>query len=329
VRSWRDSGAHAGPGDGFWSTADHDSVDLTALPPASMVTGWWDLFLRSQLSDFAALREAGVPARIVVGPWLHGEPRELRAIVRSDVAWLDHRLRGGPAPRGKAVRVFLQQAGRWLQFDEWPPAAARPVVLHLRAGGGLTEDPAEDGARPSRFRYDPFDPTPSAGGPLLQPPGKQVDNRAIESRPDVLTFTGVPLPTDLDLVGPVRARVYVRPELEHADVFVRLCDVDPGGVSRNVVDGIRRLDPRTVPAPDVSLGADRVLAVDVELFPTAYRIGAGHRLRLQVSGGAFPRFARNLGTAEPFGTATTGRAGTVEVFHDAACPSQLRLSVLR
>jgi len=329
VPFWRDFVAHAEPGDGFWSTADHDQVDLTRFPPVSMVTGWWDLFLRGQLTDFAALRAAGVPARIVVGPWLHGEPRELRAIVRNDVAWLDHRLRGGPAPRGKAVRVFLQQAGRWLQFDEWPPAAARPVVLHLRAGGGLTEDPAEDGARPSRFRYDPFDPTPSAGGPLLQPPGKQVDNRAIESRPDVLTFTGVPLPTDLDLVGPVRARVYVRPELEHADVFVRLCDVDPGGVSRNVVDGIRRLDPRTVRAPDVSLGADRVLAVDVELFPTAYRIGAGHRLRLQVSGGAFPRFARNLGTAEPFGTATTGRAGTVEVFHDAACPSQLRLSVLR
>lgn len=329
VPFWRDFVAHAGPGDAFWSTADHDGIDLTALPPVTMVTGWWDLFLRSQLSDFAALREAGVPARIVVGPWLHGEPRELRAIVRSDVEWLDHQLRGGPAPRGKAVRVFLQQAGRWLQFDEWPPAPARPVVLHLRAGGGLTDDPAEDGVRPSRFRYDPFDPTPSAGGPLLQPPGKQVDNRAIEARPDVLTFTGLPLPADLDLVGPVRARVYVRPELEHADVFVRLCDVDPGGVSRNVVDGIRRLDPRTVPAPDVSVGADRVLAVDVELFPTAYRMRSGHRLRLQVSGGAFPRFARNLGTAEPFGTATTGRAGTVEVFHDAASPSQLLLSVLR
>ena len=121
----------------------------------------------------------------------------------------------------------------------------------------------------------------------------------------------------------------MRPELEHADVFVRLCDVDPAGVSRNVVDGIRRLDPRTVPAPDVSVGADRVLALDVDLFPTAYRMRAGHRPRLQVSGGAFPRFARNLGTAEPFGTATTGRAGTVEVFHDAALPSQLLLSVLR
>ena len=329
VPFWRDFVAHAEPGDGFWSTADHDQVDLTRFPPVSMVTGWWDLFLRAQLTDFAALRAAGVPARIVVGPWLHGEPRELRAIARNDVEWLTHHLRGGPAPRGRPVRVFLQQADRWLEFDEWPPAPARPVVLHLRPGGGLSDQPATDGAGPGRFSYDPFDPTPSVGGPLLQPPGKQADNRAIEARPDVLVFTGPPLPADLDVVGPVRARVYVRPELEHADVFVRLCDVDPGGVSRNVVDGIRRLDPRTVPAPDVAVGDDRVLAVDVELFPTAYRVKAGHRLRLQVSGGAFPRYARNLGTAEPFGIVTTGRAGRVEVFHDAAHPSQLQLSVLR
>jgi putative CocE/NonD family hydrolase len=327
VPFWRDYVAHAGPGDEFWSTADHDRVDLTRMPPVSVVTGWWDLFLQGQLTDFAALRAAGVPARIVVGPWLHGEPRELRAILRNDVEWLTHQLRGGPAPRGKPVRVFLQQAGRWLEFDEWPPPA-RPLVLHLRAGGGLTDAPAEDGAGPSRFRYDPLDPTPSVGGPLLQPPGRQADNRTIEARADVLVFTGLPLAGDLDLVGPVRARVYVRTELEHADVFVRLCDVDEGGVSRNVVDGIRRLDPRTVPAPDVAVGDDRVLAVDVDLFPTAYRVRAGHQLRLQVSGGAFPRYARNLGTAEPFGTATGGRPGRVEVFHDARHPSQLQLPVL-
>ena len=34
--------------------------------------------------------------------------------------------------------------------------------------------------------------------------------------------------------------------------------------------------------------------VDVVLFPTAYRFRAGHRLRVQVAGGAFPRFARDL-----------------------------------
>ena len=228
------------------------------------------------------------------------------------------------------MRVFLQQAGRWLEFDEWPPAPARPVVLHLRAGGGLSRrsgggrapaEPVHATTRSTRRRR------PAAR--CCSRPGKQVDNRAIEARPDVLIFTGPPLPADLDLVGPVRARVYVRPELEHADVFVRLCDVDPGGVSRNVVDGIRRLDPRTVPAPDVAVGADRVLAVDVELFPTAYRVRAGHRLRVQVSGGAFPRFARNLGTARAVRHRDHRPRRPVEVFHDAAHPSQLLLSVLR
>src|SRR5208337_1176023 len=122
-----------------------------------------------------------------------------------------------------------------------------PPAYYLHASGRLSLD-AEPGDAPSgTFVYDPADPTPSAGGPLLQPPGKQVDNAAIESRADVLTYTTEPLDADQDLVGPVSARIFVRTETEYADVFVRLCDVDDKGVSRNVVDGIRRLSPDTVP----------------------------------------------------------------------------------
>lgn len=326
VPFWRDFVEHAEPGDEFWSVANHDRVDMARMPPVNMVTGWWDLFLPGQLTDYAALRAAGGPARITVGPWLHGAPGEIRAILRSDAEWLDHHLNGGPAPEGAPVRLFLQQARTWLEFDQWPPPSSRPVVHHLRADGTLGPEPGD--GPPRRFSYDPADPTPTVGGPLLQPPGKQADNRTVEERPDVLIFTGPPLPADVDIVGPVHARVYVRPELEHADLFVRLCDVDPTGVSRNVVDGIRRLDPRTVPAADVSVEGDGVLAVDVELFPTAYRVRAGHRLRVQVSGGAFPRFARNLGTGEPLGTGTTGRPCRFEVFSDPARPSQLVLPVI-
>ena len=327
VAFWRDFVEHAEPGDEFWSTADHDGVDMARMPPVNMVTGWWDLFAAGQLTDYAALRAAGVPARITVGPWLHGAPGEFRAILRSDADWLDHHLNGGPPPKGAPVRLFLQGAGTWLEFDQWPPARTRPVVHHLRADGGLG-DLGADGV--STFSYDPADPTPSVGGPLLQPPGKQADNRGIEERPDVLVFTGPPLPADVDVVGPVRAVVHVRTSLEHADLFLcgRRCDGDPGGVSRNVGDGIRRRDPRPGPADDVTVGDDGILAVEVELFPTAYRVKAGHRLRVQVAGGAFPRFARNLGTGEPFGTGTTGRRCRFEVFSAAAHPSQLVLPVL-
>jgi putative CocE/NonD family hydrolase len=328
VTFWRDFVQHSCPGDEFWAEADHDSADLSRLPPVSMVTGWWDLFVPLQLRDYAAIRAAGGTARITVGPWLHGEPGEFKAIAREDVAWLEHHLRGGPPPPGPPVRVFLQKADRWLEFGEWPPPGIVATAHYLRAGGRLALDPEPGDAPPGTFAYDPADPTPSAGGPLLQPPGKQADNRAIEARPDVLTYTTDPLPALQDLVGPVSARIFVRTSRPHADLFVRVCDVDAKGVSRNVVDGIRRLSPQTVPAGDVRAGADQILAVRVELYPTAYRVQAGHRIRVQVSGGAFPRFARNFGTAEPFGTATRGVRCQFEVYHDSRHPACVMLPVL-
>ncbi len=328
VAFWRDFVQHASPGDEFWAGADHDRADLTRLPPASMVTGWWDLFLPGQLRDYAAIRAAGGMARIIVGPWLHGDPGEVRAITRQDIAWLDHHLGDGPPPPGAPVRLFLQKAGSWLDFEQWPPPATVATAYYLRASGRLSRDAESGDAPPGTFVYDPADPTPSAGGPLLQPPGKQVDNRAIEARPDVLTYTTEPFPAGQDLVGPVGARIFVRTGRRYADLFVRVCDVDAKGVSRNIVDGIRRLSPQTVPAPDVQIGDDQILAVDVELYPTAYRVQAGHRIRVQISGGAFPRFARNFGTAEPFGAATTAVRCRFEIHHDSRHPACILLPVL-
>ena len=85
----------------------------------------------------------------------------------------------------------------------------------------------------------------------------------------------------------------------------------------------RRLGPQTVPA-----GEDQVLAVEVELYPTSYRVQAGHRIRVQVSGGAFPRYARNFGTGQPFATATTAVRCRFEIHHDAQHPACVLLPVL-
>jgi hypothetical protein len=93
-------------------------------------------------------------------------------------------------------------------------------------------------------------------------------------------------------------------------------------VSRNVTDGILRLRPG---APEAD--ADGVVTAEVALFPTAYRFRRGHRLRVQVAGGAFPRFARNHGTGEAAGAAVDGKPCRFEVFHDPAHPSQLTLPV--
>lgn len=74
-------------------------------------------------------------------------------------------------------------------------------------------------------------------------------------------------------------------------------------------------------------GADELGPVQVALWPTAYRFRRGHRIRVQVSSGAFPRFARNTGTGEPHATATVLHAADQEVHHGAGCPSAVVLPV--
>lgn len=325
---WRDLADHNVPEDPFWDVADHDEAPLDRMPPVNMVTGWWDLFLEPQLRDVTRLQAAGVPTRITIGPWLHGATPEMRELLRSDIVWLEHHLHGGPAPEGPPVKLFLQEADAWLGFEHWPPEGTRTDERYLDVDGALLPAAPTDASGPSTFVFDPDDPTPVQGGPLLAPPGLQADDAVTEEGQDVLVFTGPVEASHVDLVGEVRATVFVRPELEHADVFVRVCDVDTQGVSRNVVEGIRRLEPGTVPADDVTVGDDGVLAVRVELFPTAYRVAAGHRLRVVIAGGAFPRYAINLGVPGSQADALEGRRNRFEVFHDAEHPSRLTLQVL-
>jgi putative CocE/NonD family hydrolase len=147
-----------------------------------------------------------------------------------------------------------------------------------------------------------------------------MDNRALEARPDVLVYSSEPLSADLEVMGAVTAELYVRSSLDHTDFFARLCDVDASGRSVNVTDSLVRLRPGW---QDAGSGGS---LVRIELWPTAYRFKRGHRLRLQVSSGAFPRWARNPGSGEPLGLETQLVVAEQMVFHDPAHPSAVVLS---
>ena len=97
---------------------------------------------------------------------------------------------------------------------------------------------------------------------------------------------------------------------------VRVCDVKTDGRSYNVTDGLTSLT-----------GADQDTCAKVRLFATAYRFKKGHRIRVQVSSGAFPRYNRNSGTGEPRGSATTLLAADQTVFHDPGRPSAVILPI--
>src|SRR5207248_6680869 len=108
-------------------------------------------------------------------------------------------------------------------------------------GGGLTTAAPPADAPPSAFTFDPTDPTPTVGGPLISG-GGVVDDRSLAARPDVLTFTSDPLPRDLEILGAPRVELAHSSDNPHADLFVRISEVDAAGHAPNITETYLRLD---------------------------------------------------------------------------------------
>ncbi len=305
----------------YWDQHSFAAGPGKVTAAVSMVGGWYDIFLPAQLRDYAALHAAGHEPRLTIGPWRHADSDAGGTWVRDGLEFLAARLSADDTrPHASPVRIFVTGADQWLELPSWPPASTlQPWYLHP-AGGLRTAEPGE--CPPDQYTYDPADPTPNLAGPVGLNGIARVDNRILEARPDVLTYTSQALPHDLEVIGIPEADLRVSSDREHTDFFARLCEVSPAGVSVNICDGLLRLAPGRPTA-----GADGTSRVAFELWPVAHRFGAGNRLRLQVSSGAHPRYARNTGTGEPLATARTLARAHQRVFHDPARPSALVLPV--
>jgi putative CocE/NonD family hydrolase len=218
------------------------------------------------------------------------------------------------------VRIFVTGTDQWRDLPAWPPVATART-WYLQPDGQLGADLPGD-SQPDEYTYDPANPTPNLAGPVGAQGAARVDNRMLEARPDVLTFTGTTLAAELEVIGVPAVELHVASDREHTDVFARLCEVEPTGRSVNICDGLLRTSPGGPAA-----AADGSRRVTFELWPVAHRFGAGSRIRLQVSSGAHPRYARNTGTGESLATTTRLLPAHQRVYHDPAHPSAVILPV--
>jgi uncharacterized protein len=311
--------------DPFWAPLQCGAALERISAPTLLIGGWQDLFLEQTIEQFGALAERGVPTRMLIGPWTHLDTAtKAGPAFAESLAWLERhagQVPGEPAT-GHSVRIWVGGAREWRDLATWPPLAQAPQRWYLGPDGTLSSKEPADGTSvpPASFRYDPADPTPSVGGAILALNAGVRDNRAVEQRPDVLVFSSEPLDEPVEVIGDVTAELHVTRDNPNADLFVRLCDVDPPGDaksrSRNVCDGIVRLT-----------GADPLSGtVRVSLIGAAHRFGRGHRLRVQVAGGAHPRFARNPGNGQVDAPARDFVATRYEIGLSAANLSALAVS---
>jgi len=324
VPFWRHWLVEAIDNPAFWAPLDHRPRLGPKTPPNSFVSGWYDFMLTELLRDYRTLVDCGHTPYLTIGTWHHIHNDLQAESIRQTLSWMDARLRGRTDRlRTKPVRLHLSGGPGWRDFDTYPPQTTGRT-LYLGSGGALNDAPSDHPGKRG-YTYDPADPTPNVGGAVFAFTGAGPrDNRPLEARKDVLVFSTPPLEHDLTIVGAPEITLFVHSDCAHTDFFARLCDVSRTGRSTNICDRLERLHPGRL-EPD----ADGIVRLTFRLHPSAHRFRRANRIRLLVSSGAHPRFARNLGTGDPIGTATEMVVQHQQVFCGGPHPSSLTLPVWR
>ncbi|OAT67420.1 peptidase [Mycobacteroides immunogenum] len=342
-----------------WSIRDrYQNVKV----PVLHFEGWYDAFLRGGLENFAGMTARGGSPdarrhqRIVVGPWDHlawgresSSPSPLlkdlgpganSPVNELQLAWFDHFLKGvdnGAATESPRVDYFLMGANRWKSAPAWPLPQTDWTVYHLggpgaRHNGTLRRDSASPGDAPDTYLYDPANPVPSAGGHSCcaadTAPEGRYDQRAVEQRPDVLTYTSAPLNTDTEITGPISVDLWASSSAPDTDFTAKLVAVQPNGTAVNLNNGIVRTSMAQSLAErrPIPMGQPNKYRIDV--WPVSYQFRTGERIRLEISSSDFPQYAPNPNTGAPFGQDAALHTATQTILHDPAHPSTLTLPVI-
>ncbi|MBA2376032.1 MAG: CocE/NonD family hydrolase [Rubrobacter sp.] len=358
--------------DAAWDAVNIDGKYDRINVPSFHIGGWYDCFIGETLRQYEAMKEWGEesgtrPPRLLVGPWTHasfgntfggmsfgmassgGFINANGDFTERHLRWFDATLKNDDAAleSDPPVEVFVMGENRWRGFDEWPPPSLEEEWL-LRSGGGLSrETPTRSGraggtdgaGEADEFDYDPRSPVPTVGGATLLAPihgSGPMDQRNIEARDDVLTYTSEPFESEYTVIGAVHATLFAASSAPDTDFVVRLTDVHPDGRSITVTDGIIRASAReSYPAPGMvrptrpsPIETGRVYEYCVDLWATGVTFGVGHRMRIAVTSSSFPRWDRNLNTGESGAVSGRTEVARQSVFHDAEHPSRVTMSVV-
>ncbi len=256
--------------------------------------------------------------------------------------WLATDAKDRPDTEQPPVLFRAPGDSQWQSAGQWPPATAEQQTLLLSATAGndklarrQPQSDAQAAMQPdfSRWIADPARPVPSLGGPVCctSTPvirSGPVDQRAIESRDDLLVFTSAPFDAATRYAGPVSARLYFSSSAVDAVLVVRLTRVSPTGESINIQEGAQRVSLRDGPATRRWLTPGRIVPVDVTVRPIAHVFAPGHRLRVHVAASSFPRLARNLQSGGFNRSMSRPTVATHTLHHSGAYPSQIILTRL-
>jgi putative CocE/NonD family hydrolase len=347
VRDWIAHPMPDGEEDTFWGGLDistrYDQIKI----PALHISGWYDTYLAGSVAGYVALRnQAGsVFARehqyLLAGPWVHipwgdraGE-MSLGSSANFDtdmylLRWFDHWLKGsGDFSDEPAVRYFALGTNQWHTAAEWPAVAPMALYLHSegsansRKGDGSLDLvlPIESEPR-DVFVYDPEVAVTAPGG--SQAMSGSFDQTGVEMGNNVLVYSSALVLTPKHVFGQPRITLFATTSAANADFTAKLVLVTVAGQAEFISIGIAR---SSWLFRETSYVADEIHCWEFTLEPTAFELGVGDAIRLEIASSAFPLYDRNPSSAVPASQADqwTWKRSTQQILHSAEHPSCLHL----
>jgi len=343
---------------GLWNDSEHINI------PGAWLMTWYDVSVAPNLAAYNYVRKTASPEvanqqYAVIAPVTHCAYKgasEHTVVGERDMGdarfdydaftygWFDHFLKGEDndlLAKTSKVRYYTMGSNKWQSSDTWPPEGAKPVTYYL-ASGGHANSLSGDGVLlagtalkddPDKFTYDPMNPVPTHGGAFCcmgdYKPGA-FDQRAEETRDDVLVYSTEPLKEGLEVTGTIDVTIYVSSDAKDTDFTVKVIDVLPDGTAYNIEENIQRVRYREgyTTAP-VWMEKDKVYKVTFQPMQTSNYFDASHRLRIEVSSSNFPQFDRNLNTGGDNYNESKPVIAHNEVHHSTQYPSSITLSVMK
>jgi uncharacterized protein len=344
--------------DDFWQPVCYQHKFERVNVPALHISGWYDdeqigtplNFMGMQAS--AATAEARKGQRMLMGPWGHvvnkdsklGEvdfgPQALIDLRGEELRWFNRWLRGYSSDVGlddAPVRIFVMGANSWRDEREWPLARTRWTPFYLHSGGcansrfgdgTLTTLLPKADEHTDNYRYDPARPVPFITEPTSSQIGGPDDYSAIEHRDDVLVYITEPLAEDTEVTGPIQVDLYASSSAPDTDFMAKLLDVWPTGLRQRLCDGMVRARFRDGMDKPALIEPGKIYHYAIDCWNTSQVFKAGHRIGLEISSSAFPKYDRNLNTSAPLGVTTEMEVAEQRIYHDAEHPSAVVLPVI-
>ena len=163
-------------------------------------------------------------------------------------------------------------------------------------------------------------------------PGHGTPGVQITDRKDVIVFETEPLTEDTQIVGNMKAGLWVSSDAPDTDFYVKLLDVHPksedypAGYSLPVSEGILRARYREGFERPVLMKSNETYQIEIPLEPGANVFKRGHRIRIYICSSNFPNFDINPNTGDP--NNRKPRIAHNTIHHDAEHPSQIVLPLM-